>query len=257
LQNADQTSPMTGTEPNALDEPRLVTETGVAARIASICAPALRDLGYRLVRVRVSGINGMTIQIMAERPDGSMNVQDCETASSVLSPLLDVEDPVSAAYHLEVSSPGIDRPLVRVSDYVRAVTHECRLETSTLFLGRKRFRGWIEGVEGEGRDIRVKLRRMDAGADEEADVQIPLYDIAEARLVLTEALIRESLRAAKAQERGVEEPGEEAAAEQPHRGPGRFAARNGNARTPAGAGRPQRKINTAPAGKPGGGRPRS
>ena len=230
-----------------LNEPRLVYETGVAARVANICDPALRDLGYRLVRVRVSAMNGMTIQIMIERPDGTVNVNDCETASSVLSPLLDVEEPVTQAYHLALSSPGIDRPLVRVSDYRRAISHEARLETSLPIDGRKRFRVWIEGVEGEGRDALLKLRRIDATADEEADITIALRDVAEGRLVLTDALIRESLRAGKAAENGDdEEPAEDEAQEQPRRGPGRFAPK----RVPA------QKIKPTPVGKPGGPRSR-
>lgn len=217
----DQASPAAGADPALLDEPRLTQETGVAARVATIAIPVLRDLGMRLVRVKVSGMNGMTVQIMAERPDGSMNVQDCEEASMALSPVLDIEEPITAAYHLEMSSPGIDRPLVRVSDFARAVGHEARLETAVMVGDRKRFRGWIEGVEGEGREATLKLRRMDAGADEEADVQIPLRDISEARLVLTEALIRESLKAGKLAESEpqTEEDGEEGT---PRRGPGRF-----------------------------------
>ena len=247
--------------PADLDEPRLVAETGVAARVANIIDPALRDLGYRLVRVRVSALNGMTIQIMLERPDGTVNVEDCEKASAVLSPLLDVEDPVSQAYHLEISSPGIDRPLMRVSDYRRAIGHEARLETSLPVNGRKRFRVWIQSVEGEGKEALLKLRRLDATADEEADVTLAVRDVAEGRLVLTDALIRESLKAAKAAEQGLEE-GEDAAEsdkgdvaasagepapELPKRGPGRFAARRGNM---------PRKVWPAPAGKPGGSRSR-
>lgn len=216
----DQASPVAGVDLALLDEPRLTRETGVAARVATIAIPVLRDLGMRLVRVKVSGMNGMTVQIMAERPDGSMNVQDCEEASMALSPVLDIEEPITAAYHLEMSSPGIDRPLVRVSDFARAIGHEARLEMAVMVEDRKRFRGWIEGVEGEGREAMLKLRRMDAGADEEADVQIPLRDISEARLVLTEALIRESLKAGKlAESQPQEEDGEEGA---PRRGPGRF-----------------------------------
>ena len=216
----DQASPVAGVDLALLDEPRLTQETGVAARVATIAIPVLRDLGMRLVRVKVSGMNGMTVQIMAERPDGSMNVQDCEEASMALSPVLDIEEPITAAYHLEMSSPGIDRPLVRVSDFARAIGHEARLEMAVMVEDRKRFRGWIEGVEGEGREAMLKLRRMDAGADEEADVQIPLRDISEARLVLTEALIRESLKAGKlAESQPQEEDGEEGA---PRRGPGRF-----------------------------------
>jgi ribosome maturation factor RimP len=97
---------------DALDEPRLLSDGGGARRIAAIAAPVLRDLGFRLVRVKVSAADGSTVQIMAERPDGSMNVEDCEQASIALSPVLDLEDPMSHAYRLEISSPGIDRPLV-------------------------------------------------------------------------------------------------------------------------------------------------
>ncbi len=211
-----------------LDEPRLVEETGVAARVARVAIPVLRDVGYRLVRVKISSNNGMTLQIMAERPDGMMNVADCENASMALSPVLDLEDPLSQAYHLEMSSPGIDRPLVRITDFTRAIGHEVRIEMAVMIEGRKRFRGWIEGVDGEGRDARLRLRRVDAKADEEADVVLPLKDVDDARLVLTEALIRESLKAAK--EAGEDPPEEETGepAEQPRRGPGRFAARNMN-----------------------------
>ena len=97
-----------------LDEPRLIEESGVAARVAHLAQPVLAGLGYRLVRVKLSAQAGTTVQIMAERPDGSMNVKDCEIVSAALSPVLDVEDPVKTAYRLEISSPGIDRPLVRV-----------------------------------------------------------------------------------------------------------------------------------------------
>ncbi len=218
-----------------LDEPRLVEETGVAARVARIATPVLRDIGYRLVRVRISSAAGTTLQIMAERPDGTMNVADCELASTMLSPVLDLEEPLSQAYHLEMSSPGIDRPLVRVSDFVRAIGHEARLELAVMLDGRKRFRGWIEGVDGQGRDAVLRLRRVDAKADEEADVALPLRDLDEARLVLTEALIRESLKAAKAA--GEEPAPEENAPEAPRRGPGRFAARNMNKPKPLPAGR--------------------
>ena len=100
-----------------LDEARLIQETGVAARVAHLVEPVLAQLGYRLVRVRLIAQNGQTLQIMAERPDGSMTIEDCEAASQALSPELDVEDVIPQAYRLEVSSPGIDRPLVRVSDF--------------------------------------------------------------------------------------------------------------------------------------------
>ncbi len=110
------------------DEPRIVTERGTEARIANIVEPAIRGLGYRLVRVKLSAMNGTTLQIMAERPDGTMTVDDCETVSRDLSPLLDVEDPIDRDYHLEVSSPGIDRPLVRRSDFETWGGHLAKIE---------------------------------------------------------------------------------------------------------------------------------
>ena len=113
-----------GVPPSDLDEPRLIADKGVAARVGAVVEPVLRDLGYRLVRVRVTAQNGCTVQIMAERPDGTMSVDDCEAVSRAVSPALDVDDPVDRAYHLEISSPGIDRPLVRVSDFARWAGHE-------------------------------------------------------------------------------------------------------------------------------------
>ncbi len=201
-----------------LTEPRFTIETGVAARIAEIAAPVLADLGYRLVRVKLSGRDGATVQIMAERPDGSMSVDDCEAVSQALSPVLDVEDPIEGGYRLEISSPGIDRPLVRVSDFDRARGHEVRIEMAAAIDGRKRFRGTIEAREGEGGDARVQLRRSDAKAQEPAEVCLKLADIAEAKLVLTEALIRQALRSAKAQRDSATPDGA------PRRGPGRFRA---------------------------------
>ncbi len=202
----------------SLTEPRFTTETGVAARIATIAAPVLADLGFRLVRVKISGQDGMTVQIMAERPDGSMSIDDCEAVSQALSPVLDVEDPIESGYRLEISSPGIDRPLVRVSDFDRARGHEARIEMAALIDGRKRFRGVIEDREGEAGEARVRIRRTDAKAQEPAEVSLKLADIAEARLVLTEALIRQTLRNAKTARRAAPE----AIEPPPRRGPGRF-----------------------------------
>jgi ribosome maturation factor RimP len=127
-----------------------------------------------------------------------MTVDDCEAVSGALSPALDVEDLVKGAYHLEISSPGIDRPLVRVSDFQRACGREAKIEMTTGVAGRKRFRGWITAVEGNGRDAILTLDRIDAKPGEEATVRLPLSGIAEAKLVLSEELIRQSLRAAKA-----------------------------------------------------------
>jgi ribosome maturation factor RimP len=182
----------------ALGEPRLLAESGVARRVGSIVAPVLRDLGFRLVRVKISGAEGGTLQIMAERPDGSMNVEDCEQASIALSPVLDLEDPISQAYRLEISSPGIDRPLVRISDFQRAIGHEARIEMAVPVGTRKRFRGVIESVEPVGADMtaRLRLAAKDDGAGDLAD--LPIKDMDEARLVLTEDLIRAALRREKA-----------------------------------------------------------
>src|SRR5690242_9001457 len=117
-------------------ERRLIVEPGLAARVAAIVEPVLEGLGYRLVRVRISGSDGCTVQIMAERPDGSMTIEDCETASRALSPVLDVADPVDRAYRLELSSPGIDRPLVRRSDFERYAGNIVKIEMATAVDGR-------------------------------------------------------------------------------------------------------------------------
>jgi ribosome maturation factor RimP len=213
-----------------LDEPRLIEETGVAARVAHVAQPVLTGLGYRLVRVKLSAQAGMTVQVMAERPDGSMNLNDCEIVSAALSPILDVEDPVKGAYRLEISSPGIDRPLVRVSDFRRAFAREARIEMTTGVGGRKRFRGFVGEVEGDGRNAVLTLERSDAKPGEAIKAALPLHDIAEARLILSEALIRQSLRAAKAsqgRDASMEDegraPGEDAG---PRRGPGRGVRSN-------------------------------
>jgi ribosome maturation factor RimP len=214
---------------NALSEPRFSTETGIAARIAAIAVPVLADLGFRLVRVKLSAQAGATVQIMVERPDGGMSVGECEAVSQALSPVLDVEDPIQGGYRLEISSPGIDRPLVRISDFDRARGHEAKIEMAVGLDGRKRFRGSIEAREGEGNEARVKLRRVDAKPGEEADIWLKLADIAEAKLVLTENLIRDALRAAKAAAQRPEPADEvettDTAELAARRGPGRYAVR--------------------------------
>jgi ribosome maturation factor RimP len=160
--------------------------------------------------VRVSGLNGCTVQIMAERPDGTMSVEDCEAVSRAISPVLDLEDPVDRAYNLEISSPGIDRPLVRRSDFERWAGHEAKIEMSVPAQGRKRFRGVILGVEGHD----AVLERSDARPDEERRVLLPLRDVGEARLVLTDALIKESLRRGKAALKAQAADGAEAGADE-------------------------------------------
>ncbi len=169
-----------------LAEPRLVVEPGVAARVSSVAAPVLQQMGYRLVRIRISGEAGCTVQIMAERPDGTMQIEDCEAISRALSPVLDIADPIERAYRLEISSPGIDRPLVRRSDFERYAGHLVKIEMEVAHEGRKRFRGTLNGVEGDA----VRLRRDDTQANENADVLLTMEDIAEARLVLTDELMK-------------------------------------------------------------------
>src|SRR5579863_3113147 len=124
--------------PEGLDEARLIVENGQARRIADIVAAPLRSVGYRLVRVKLSAAATPVLQVMAEKPDGTMGVEDCEAASMAISPHLDLEDPIHSPYRLEMSSPGVDRPLVRESDFRRALGHEARVELERPLDGRKR-----------------------------------------------------------------------------------------------------------------------
>lgn len=161
-----------------MTEPRISYEQGPAKAVADICEPVLEGLGLQLVRVRVTGENGCTVQIMAERPDGTMRIEDCTQASRAISPLLDVENPLPGQYHLEVSSPGIDRPLVRPRDFENWSGHEAKIEMRELLAGRRRFRGIIEGFE----DKEVRLI-MEIEPGETAVIGLPFDNIAEARLV--------------------------------------------------------------------------
>ena len=234
-----------------LNEPRLVAETGAAARVARVAIPVLADLGLRLVRVKISAQDGMTLQIMAEYPDGTMDVDACEKASMALSPVLDLEDALPQAYRLELSSPGIDRPLVRVSDFERASGHEARVEMSAMVDGRRRFKGMIRGVEGAN----LRFERNDGRTDEDPHVLLPLRDIAEGRLVLTEALIRESLAQAKGMggDAGDDESADASDTgdtdEGPRRGPGRFAARHAGKPKPVQPAGLYARSNKKPAGQ--------
>ncbi len=169
-----------------MDGRRLTRETGLEARIAHIVEPIANDLGYELVRVKVSGLNGMTVQIMAERPDGSMTVEDCEVLSRNVSPAMDVADPINREYHLEISSPGIDRPLTRAKDFEVWAGHEAKVELERPFEGRKRFRGILLGM----RDDTIGVRQLDTPGTE---VWLPIELIGEARLVLTDALVKAAL----------------------------------------------------------------
>lgn len=179
---------------DGLSEPRFLRETGVAANIAAVVEPVLTDLGFRLVRVSLGGgAMDRILQVMAERPDGSISIDDCEAISRALSPVLDVADPISGAYRLEISSPGIDRPLVRAGDFETWAGHQVKLEVSEAIEGRKRFKGVLEGFEdGEVRIV------TDLGPLGMQHLGVPVALVADAKLVLTDELIREALARAKA-----------------------------------------------------------
>ena len=168
-----------------LNEKRYIRETGLEQRIAHIVEPVANDLGYALVRVKVTQENGCTLQIMAEDAAGRFTITDCERLSKDLSPVLDVEDPIDREYHLEVSSPGIDRPLVRARDYRTYLGHEAKVELADAIEGRKRFRGEIAAAT----DDTVTIRLPDAPKDTDPDHVLPLSAIAEAKLVMTDRLL--------------------------------------------------------------------
>lgn len=231
------TDPTAGSvDADLLAEPRLVVEPGAAARVSAVAGPVLQGMGYRLVRIKISGEAGCTVQIMAERPDGTMQIEDCEAISRALSPVLDVADPIDRAYRLEISSPGIDRPLVRRSDFERFSGHLVKIEMAVAHQGRKRFRGTLGAVEGDA----VRLHRDDIRAGEDADVLLVMEDISDARLVLTDELIAESMRRGKQAERELKQNLGLAPPPPPH-------AKKSD---PAKSNKPKPKIASKPGNKP-------
>lgn len=168
-----------------LNEKRYVKETSLEARISRIIEPVANDLGYSLVRVKMTQENGLTLQIMAEDENGRFNITDCEALSKEVSPVLDVEDPIDREYHLEVSSPGIDRPLVRARDFATYIGHEAKIELSDLLDGRRRFRGFIKAVDADT----VTVTLPDVPKDTDPDFKLPLRLLAEAKLVMTDKLM--------------------------------------------------------------------
>lgn len=168
----------------------LTPRSGLEKKIAEIVVPSMEDLGFDLVRLRLMGGERKTLQIMAERPDGTMNVDDCAKVSRAISAILDVEDPISGEYSLEVSSPGIARPLVRRRDFERYKGHVAKIELIEMIEGRKRFRGIIDGLEGDHILIAAEDDVNEEG--EEMVWGLPLDQIAEARLVMTDALLAEA-----------------------------------------------------------------
>ncbi len=167
----------------------LIAKAAIDRRLADIVTPTIEGLGFELVRLRFMGGRRHTLQIMAERPEGGIEIEDCAKISRAVSAMLDVEDPIVEEYTLEVSSPGIDRPLTRLKDFERAAGHEARIETVEMIDGRKRFKGTLEGIE----DGEVLL------AIPEGTIGLAFDMIADAKLVLTDALIAESLAGRVAQ----------------------------------------------------------
>ena len=172
---------------------RLRSEKGIALRVVDIIEPAVEALGFRLVKVRLTGQNGQTLQVMAERPDGTMNVSGCEMISRTISPLLDVEDPVAGKYYLEVSSPGIDRPLVRPEDFETWAGYEVKLEMVAMIAGRKRFRGRLEGFE-DG-EVRIWFDADDGSGNNV--IGLPYDGLADVKLVMTDDLLKAASAAQK------------------------------------------------------------
>src|SRR5690606_13235810 len=171
-----------------LTEKRYIKETGLEARIARIVEPVANGLGFSLVRIKITQENGMTLQIMAEDQNGRFTVVNCETLSKDLSPVLDVEDPIDREYHLEVSSPGIDRPLVRKRDFAAYIGHEAKIELGDMINGRKRFRGFIKALDDEA----VTITLPDAPGGTDPDHRLLLSTLAEAKLVMTDALMEKA-----------------------------------------------------------------
>jgi ribosome maturation factor RimP len=165
----------------------LIAKTAIDRRLAEILTPTVEGLGYELVRVRLMGGNTKTLQVMADRPEGGIDVEDCAKISIALSAVLDVEDPIEDHYTLEVSSPGIDRPLTRLKDFDAWNGYEARIETAELIDGRKRFKGRLAGTEGD--EVLIEI--------EEGTIGLKFDWLADAKLVLTDELIAEMLRQKK------------------------------------------------------------
>jgi ribosome maturation factor RimP len=170
----------------------LIAKTAIDRRLAEIVTPAIEGLGYELVRIRLQGGRTATLQIMADRPDGGINVDDCAKISTAVSAVLDVEDPIEDNYHLEVSSPGIDRPLTRLKDFDAWADYEARIETTELIDGRRRFKGFLRGTEGN----EVLIEIEEAGAP--LTIGLEFEWLSDAKLILTDELIAEMLRQKKA-----------------------------------------------------------
>ncbi len=172
----------------------LIAKAAMDRRLAEIVTPVIEDMGFELVRIRLMSGKLATLQIMAERPEGGIEVDECAAISTAVSATLDVEDPILDTYTLEVSSPGIDRPLTRLKDFETFEGYEAKIETSELIDGRKRFKGVLAGVEGD-----EVLINIEEGGEDVTTIGLRFEWLTDAKLILTDELIREMLKARKAQ----------------------------------------------------------
>jgi ribosome maturation factor RimP len=170
----------------------LIARTAIDRRLAAIVGPVIAGLGYELVRLRLMGGQRKTLQIMADRPEGGIDIEECGLISTAVSAVLDVEDPIEDAYTLEVSSPGIDRPLTRLKDFDAWADHEARIETTELIDGRRRFKGILRGTEGD--EVLIEIEEKGGPVT----IGIKFDWLSDAKLILTDALIAEMLRKRKA-----------------------------------------------------------
>ena len=165
----------------------LIAKAAIDRRVQEIIEPVISDMGFELVRVRLMSGKSTTLQIMAQKPDGTIEVDECGQISTAVSAVLDVEDPILDAYTLEVSSPGIDRPLTRLKDFEQWKGYEAKIETEELIDGRRRFKGELQGVEDD--EVLIEI--------EEGTIGLKFEWLSDAKLVLTDNLIREVLRSRK------------------------------------------------------------
>lgn len=170
----------------------LIAKTAIDRRLAEIVQPTIEGLGFELIRIRLQGGRTSTLQVMADRPDGGIIVDDCAKISTALGAALDVEDPIDGNYHLEVSSPGIDRPLTRLKDFDIWDGYEAKIETSEMIDGRKRFKGVLRGTEAN--EVLIEIEEQ----GETVTIGLQFDWLSDAKLVLTDELIDEMLRQKKA-----------------------------------------------------------